>query len=158
MFHKIYVCLYDGRKRNSNNLRSLNGGKIFYLLERVFSYRATTVRVQRNSSSKMRVWKQWNEEQRTTRKTGGGRQREKSARYDRHLRCMAVNDRTASSRQLAARWWQLRVGDRLMLASSICRPVCCIVKCVQGCLNTGSPSLQTIHGWVCNWLMSTEPG
>ncbi|GFW58185.1 transposable element Tc1 transposase [Trichonephila clavipes] len=41
----------------------------------------------------MPVWKQCADEHRTTRKTD-----------DQHLLGMAVNDRTASSRQFAARW------------------------------------------------------
>ncbi|PRD30897.1 UNVERIFIED_CONTAM: hypothetical protein NCL1_25013 [Trichonephila clavipes] len=52
----------------------------------------------------MRVWKQRTDKHRTTRKTGSGQWKVTSARYDRHLLRMAVNDRTASSRQLAARW------------------------------------------------------
>ncbi|GFS93470.1 transposable element Tcb2 transposase [Trichonephila clavipes] len=52
----------------------------------------------------MRVWKQWIHEHRTTRKTSSGPRKVMSARDDRHLLLMEVNDRTASSRQLAARW------------------------------------------------------
>ncbi|GFV24814.1 transposable element Tcb2 transposase [Trichonephila clavipes] len=51
----------------------------------------------------MRVWKQWTDEHRTTRKTGSGRWRVTSALDDRHLLWMTVNDLTASLRQLAAR-------------------------------------------------------
>ncbi|GFT31539.1 uncharacterized protein TNCV_609321 [Trichonephila clavipes] len=47
------------------------------------------------------LWKQWIDEHRTTRKTGSGRRKVTSGRDDQHLLCMAVNDRTASSRQLA---------------------------------------------------------
>ncbi|GFW35680.1 transposable element Tcb2 transposase [Trichonephila clavipes] len=75
----------------------------------------------------MRVWKQWTDEHR---KTGSGRRKVTSARNDRHLLRTAVNDRTASSSQLAA----------------------------SGCTATGSPSRQTINGCFCNGLMSTEPG
>ncbi|PRD33858.1 UNVERIFIED_CONTAM: Transposable element Tcb2 transposase [Trichonephila clavipes] len=67
----------------------------------------------------MRVWKQWTNEQETTRKTGTGRRKVTSARDDRHLLRMAVNDRTASSRQLAARW--STATGVLMSASSIRR-------------------------------------
>ncbi|GFW55731.1 uncharacterized protein TNCV_121151 [Trichonephila clavipes] len=38
-----------------------------------FSYRTIGARVQQNSSTVMRVWKQWTDEQRTTRKTGSER-------------------------------------------------------------------------------------
>ncbi|GFX41022.1 uncharacterized protein TNCV_2217201 [Trichonephila clavipes] len=48
----------------------------------------------------MRVWKQWTDEHRTTRKTARGRRKLTSACDDRHLLCIAVNDRTASAKQL----------------------------------------------------------
>ncbi|GFX79006.1 retrotransposable element Tf2 protein type 1 [Trichonephila clavipes] len=74
-------------------------------------------RVQRNSSTVMRVWKQWTDEHRTNRKTGSGQRKVTSACNDRHLLHMAVNDRTTSSRQLAARW--STATGILMSASSI---------------------------------------
>ncbi|GFU93902.1 transposable element Tcb2 transposase [Trichonephila clavipes] len=52
----------------------------------------------------MLFWKQWTDEDRTTRKTGSGRWKVMSARDDRHLLRMAMKDHTASSRQLATRW------------------------------------------------------
>ncbi|GFU51198.1 transposable element Tcb2 transposase [Trichonephila clavipes] len=52
----------------------------------------------------MQVWKQWTDEHRTTRKPGSGRRKVTSACDDRRLLRMTVNDCTASSRQLAARW------------------------------------------------------
>ncbi|GFT79189.1 transposable element Tc1 transposase [Trichonephila clavipes] len=67
----------------------------------------------------IRVWKQWTEEYRTTRKTGSGQRKVTSARGDRHLLRMAVNDRTASSRQLAECW--STVTGVLMSALSIHR-------------------------------------
>ncbi|GFV73177.1 transposable element Tcb2 transposase [Trichonephila clavipes] len=51
----------------------------------------------------MRVWEQWTDEHRITRKTGNGRRKVTSERDDRHLLYMAVNDSTDSPRQLAAR-------------------------------------------------------
>ncbi|GFY29631.1 transposable element Tcb2 transposase [Trichonephila clavipes] len=78
----------------------------------------------------MRVWKQWTYEHQTTRKTGRGRLKVTLARDDRHLHRMTVNDGTASSRQLAARWSTA----------------------------TESLSQHTIDGCVYNRLMSTEPG
>ncbi|GFX13726.1 hypothetical protein TNCV_599361 [Trichonephila clavipes] len=60
-------------------------------------------RVQRNSSTMMRVWKQRTDEHRTTRKTGSRRRKVTLARDDRYLLCMMVNERTASSWQLTAR-------------------------------------------------------
>ncbi|GFU68219.1 uncharacterized protein TNCV_39291 [Trichonephila clavipes] len=73
-------------------------GKIIGLQEGGFSYRAIGARVQRNSSTVMRVWKLWTDEHRTTRKTGSKRWKVVSACDDRHLLHMTVNDRTASSR------------------------------------------------------------
>ncbi|GFX27210.1 transposable element Tcb2 transposase [Trichonephila clavipes] len=67
----------------------------------------------------MRVWKQWTDEHRTTRKTGNGRRKVTSVCNDRHLLGIAVNDRTAFSRQLAARW--STTTGVLMSASSIRR-------------------------------------
>ncbi|GFY27342.1 transposable element Tc1 transposase [Trichonephila clavipes] len=91
-------------KEKFQQLTKLERGKIIGLQEGGFSYRAIRARVQRNSSTVMRVWEQWTDEHRITRKTGNGRRKVTSARDDRHLLCMAVNDSTASSRQLVARW------------------------------------------------------
>ncbi|GFW66789.1 transposable element Tcb2 transposase [Trichonephila clavipes] len=68
------------------------------------SYRAVAARVQRNSSTIMRVSKQWTDEGRTARKSVRGPRNETSAREDRRLVRMAQTDRTAFSRQLAAQW------------------------------------------------------
>ncbi|GFV04498.1 transposable element Tcb2 transposase [Trichonephila clavipes] len=65
---------------------------------------AIGVRVPRNSSTVMRVWKQWTNEHQTARKTDSGRRKETSACDDRRLLRMAMNDRTASCRKLTARW------------------------------------------------------
>ncbi|GFU05103.1 uncharacterized protein TNCV_574541 [Trichonephila clavipes] len=89
---------------------------IISLREGGFSYRAIGVRVQRNNFTVMRVWKQWTDEHRPTRKIGSGRWKVTSARNDRHLLRMVVNDRTVSSRQLAAHWFT--ATGVLMLASS----------------------------------------
>ncbi|GFV31561.1 transposable element Tcb2 transposase [Trichonephila clavipes] len=63
--------------------------------------------------------KQWTNEHRTTRKIDSGRRKVTSRRDDRHLLRMAANDRTASSRQLAASW--SNASGVLMSASSIHR-------------------------------------
>ncbi|GFT70283.1 uncharacterized protein TNCV_3457221 [Trichonephila clavipes] len=78
-----------------------------------------------------------------------------SAREDRHLLRMVVNDRTASSRQLASSL-STATGVKCRLRQFV--DVCLTVDCVQGCFNAGSPSRQTIDGCVCNELMSTKPG
>ena len=84
-----------------------------------FSCRAIAVLVQWISSTVMRVWKH-----RATRKTGYGWRKVISARDDRHLLHMAMNDRTASSRKLAAR--KSTATSVLIWASSIrwCPPTC----------------------------------
>ncbi|GFW34402.1 transposable element Tc1 transposase [Trichonephila clavipes] len=79
-------------------------GRIFGLREARLSYRAVAARVQRNSSTIMRVSKQWTDEGRTDRKSRRGLRNVTSARDDRRLMRMAQTDRTASSRQLAAQW------------------------------------------------------
>ncbi|GFW58811.1 HTH_Tnp_Tc3_2 domain-containing protein [Trichonephila clavipes] len=68
---------------------------------------------------------------------------------------MVVNDRTASSRQLTARW--TTATGVLMSASSIHRRL--LQRGLRArCLYTGSLSQQTNDGCVCNGLLSTEPG
>ena len=52
----------------------------------------------------MWVWKHWSDEHRATLKTGNGGRKVIWARDNSNLFRMAVNDRTTSSRQLAARW------------------------------------------------------
>ena len=94
-------------------------GRIIGLREGGFFYRAMTARVQRNSSTVIRVQKQCTDEHQTTQKPGSGRRKVMSTRDNRHLLRMAVNDRTASSRKLAARW--STVTGVLMSASSIRR-------------------------------------
>ncbi|GFV23086.1 transposable element Tcb2 transposase [Trichonephila clavipes] len=79
-------------------------GKIVGLREAGLSYRAVAARVQRNSSTIMRVSKQWTDEGRRARKSGSGPRNVTSAPDDRRLVRMAQTDRTASSRQLAAQW------------------------------------------------------
>ncbi|GFU08986.1 transposable element Tcb2 transposase [Trichonephila clavipes] len=138
-------------RRNSNNLRSLNGGG--------FSYRAIGARVQRNSSTVMRVWKQWTHEHRTSHKTGSGRRKVTSARDDRHLLRIVVNDRTASSRQLAAR--RSTATGVLMTALSIRRRLlhrglCAKVPLYRMSLteNHRRLSLQWAHehrAWQADW-------
>ncbi|GFS76940.1 uncharacterized protein TNCV_3756171 [Trichonephila clavipes] len=80
-------------KEKFQRLTKLEQGKIIGLQEGGFSYRAIGARVQRNSSTVMRVWEQWTDEHQITRKTGNGRRKVTSARDDRHLLCMAVNER-----------------------------------------------------------------
>ena len=87
-----------------HQLTEFERGRIIGLREGGFSYRAIAARVQRNSSTVMREWKQWTDENRTTRKSGSGRRNVTSACDDRHLVRMVRMDRTASSRELAAHW------------------------------------------------------
>ncbi|GFU20091.1 uncharacterized protein LOC103521360 [Trichonephila clavipes] len=90
-------------RRNKEKLKQLTkfeGWRIIGLREGGLSYRTIGAPMQLNSSVEMRVWKQWADEHRTTRKICSVT----SARDDRHLLLMVMNDHTAFSRQLAARW------------------------------------------------------
>ncbi|GFW42786.1 transposable element Tcb2 transposase [Trichonephila clavipes] len=62
---------------------------------------------------------------------------------------MSINDRKASSRQLAAHWYK----DTCVLCQFV--DVSCTVDCVHVCIYAGSPAQPTC---VCNELMSTELG
>ncbi|GFU01082.1 transposable element Tcb1 transposase [Trichonephila clavipes] len=93
-------------------------GRIVGLHEAELSYRAVAARVQRNSSTIMRVSKQWTDEGRTARESGSGPRNVTSARDDRRLVRMALTDRTASSRQLAA---QLSTATGVSLCASSIR-------------------------------------
>ncbi|GFV52079.1 transposable element Tc1 transposase [Trichonephila clavipes] len=73
-------------------------GRIVGLREAGLSYRAVAARVQRNSSTNMRVSKQWTDEVRTARKSRSGPRNVTSAREDRCLVRMAQTDHTPSSR------------------------------------------------------------
>ncbi|GFU36393.1 transposable element Tcb2 transposase [Trichonephila clavipes] len=66
-------------RRNQETFQQLKG-RIIGLREGGFSYRAIGARVQRNSSAVMRIWKQWTDEHRTTRKTGSGRRKDHDSR------------------------------------------------------------------------------
>ncbi|GFV10287.1 transposable element Tc1 transposase [Trichonephila clavipes] len=61
-------------------------GRIVGLREAGLSYRAVATRVQRNSSTIMRVSKQWSDEGRTARKSGSGPRNVTSASDNRRLR------------------------------------------------------------------------
>nr|XP_042913511.1 uncharacterized protein LOC122273521 [Parasteatoda tepidariorum] len=105
------------RKRASfQQLTEFERGRIIGLQEAGLSYRTDAARVQRNSSTVMRAWKQWTNKCQTTR---SGPRNVTSAREDRHLVRMALTDRTAPSRQLAAQW-SIATGVSLC-ASSIHR-------------------------------------
>ncbi|GFX90755.1 transposable element Tcb2 transposase [Trichonephila clavipes] len=93
-------------------------GRIVGLREAGLSYRAVAARVQRNSSTIMRVSKQWTDEGRTARKSGSGPRNVTSTREDRRLVRMAQTDRTAFSRQLAAQW---STATRVSLCASSIR-------------------------------------
>ncbi|GFS76919.1 uncharacterized protein TNCV_3756011 [Trichonephila clavipes] len=83
-------------KEKFQQLTEFEWGRIIGLREGGFSYHAKGARVQRNSSTVIRVWKQWTDEHQTTQKTGSGRRKVTSECDDRHLLRLAVNDRTVS--------------------------------------------------------------
>ena len=90
------------KKDKFRKLTEFERGRIIGLRERQFSYRTTAALVQQISSTAMRVWKKQTHEHRIIQKTGSGRREVTSVGDDRHLFRMVVNNRTASSRQLAA--------------------------------------------------------
>ncbi|GFX84585.1 uncharacterized protein TNCV_723931 [Trichonephila clavipes] len=60
-------------KEKFQDLMEFERERIIGIREGGFSYHAIGARVQRNSSTVMRVWKQLTDEHRTTQKTGSGR-------------------------------------------------------------------------------------
>ena len=104
-------------KDNFQQLTEFGRGRIIGLREGGFSYRIKVDRVQQNIFTVMRVWEQWTDEHRITRKTGSEQQKVTPTCYDRHLFRMAVNDSTAFSRQLAALCYT--ATDVLTSASSV---------------------------------------
>nr|XP_042908021.1 uncharacterized protein LOC122271290 [Parasteatoda tepidariorum] len=104
------------RKRaNFQQLMDFERGRTIGLWEAGLSYGADATRVQRNSSTVVRVWKQWTNKCQTTWKSGSGPRNVTSARDYRHLVRMALTDRTAPTRQLAAQW---SVATRVPLCAS----------------------------------------
>ncbi|GFV69379.1 transposable element Tc1 transposase [Trichonephila clavipes] len=116
-------------------------GRIVGLREAGLSYRAVAARVQRNSSTIMRVSKQWTDEGRTARKSVSGPRNVTSAREDRRLVRMAETDRTAFLDNWQHSGQQLHVFHRVLHQFG---DVCCSVGCAQGFLYTGFLSRKTI--------------
>ncbi|GFX51988.1 uncharacterized protein TNCV_3064051 [Trichonephila clavipes] len=71
-------------KEKFQQLTEFERVRIIGLREGGFSYHAIGARVQRNRTTVMRVWKQWTDEHRATRKTGSERWKVTSARDNRH--------------------------------------------------------------------------
>ncbi|GFS68162.1 uncharacterized protein TNCV_439141 [Trichonephila clavipes] len=103
-------------KEKFQQLLQFERRRIIGLREGGFSYREIGARVQRNNSTGMRVRKQWTDEHRTILKTGSERPKVTSARDDRRLLRMVVNDCTASNRHLAARWSNCKICWRLLFS------------------------------------------
>ena len=81
------------RKRaRFEQLTEFERGRIIDLREDGLLYRAVAALVQRYSSTVMRLWKQWTDECRTTRKPRSGPQNMTSTREDRHLVRMTRTD------------------------------------------------------------------
>ncbi|GFV77667.1 uncharacterized protein TNCV_616871 [Trichonephila clavipes] len=62
-------------KEEFQQLKEFERGRIISIREGGLSHRALGTRVQRNSTTVIRVWKQWADEHRTTRKTDSGRRK-----------------------------------------------------------------------------------
>ncbi|GFX00201.1 transposable element Tcb2 transposase [Trichonephila clavipes] len=112
-------------------------------------------RVQRNSSTVVRVWKQWTVELRTTRKSGCGRWKVTSVCDDRHLLQLVVNDRTPCSRQLGA---NLSTATGVLMSNSGIRRRL-LHRRLRAKVPLYSTHLLANHRPLrLQWLMSTEPG
>ena len=72
-----------------------------------------------NTTTVMHIWKKWTEENRAKRKPGCWAGNSTTARNDKHLICMAMTDRTTSSRVLAQHW--STATDNLLSSSTIRR-------------------------------------
>ncbi|GFW41520.1 uncharacterized protein TNCV_4034371 [Trichonephila clavipes] len=128
-------------RRNKENLEQLTEferGRIIGLREGGILHRAKGPRGWKNSSTVMRIWKQWTDEHQTTRKTGSGRWKAMSVRDDRHLLHMAVKDHITFSRQLTDLW--STTTSVLMSASSIRRSHIhvrryAVERYLQGCVS-----------------------
>ncbi|GFV58357.1 transposable element Tc1 transposase [Trichonephila clavipes] len=107
---------------NFGHISEFERGRTVGLREAGLSYRAVAAHLQHNSSTIMRVSKQWMDEGWTARKSGSGPRNVTSARDDRRLVRMAKTDRTASSRQLAAQW-STATGVSLCASSIRRRPL-----------------------------------
>ncbi|GFS50934.1 transposable element Tc1 transposase [Trichonephila clavipes] len=92
------VPLKTRRRVKFEQISVFERGRIVGLREAGLSYRAVAARVQRNSSTIMRVSKQWTDEGRTARKSVSGPRNVTSAREDRRLVRIVQTDRTAFSR------------------------------------------------------------
>ncbi|GFX13243.1 transposable element Tcb2 transposase [Trichonephila clavipes] len=98
-------------------------------------------RMQWSGSTVIRVWKQWTDEHLKSRKTGIGRWKVTSQRDDRRLLRMVVNDRTASSRQLAASWSTATDHDGCIHVERYVGKRC-LLECVIGVMVWNAISYQ----------------
>ncbi|GFU57799.1 uncharacterized protein TNCV_1281471 [Trichonephila clavipes] len=69
-----------GNKEKFRQLAEFERGRIIGLRDGGFSYHVIGARVQQKRSTVMRVWKQWTDEHRTTRKSCSGRRKVTPAR------------------------------------------------------------------------------
>ena len=90
------------KKEKFQEVTDFERGRFIGLQEGRFFYLSIVAHMKRNSSTVIIVWKQWTDKNLTTRKTSNRRRKVTLAHDERHLLHMAVNDRTASSRQLTA--------------------------------------------------------
>ncbi|GFX61885.1 hypothetical protein TNCV_4790961 [Trichonephila clavipes] len=124
-------------------------GRIVDLREAGLSYRAVAARVQRNSSTIMRVSKQWTDEGRTARKSVSGppkcdvSSRRQTPGANKLRRTTAFLDNWQHSGPTATHVFHCvlhQFGD-----------VCCSVGCAQGFLYAGFLSRKTIRRLRLHW-------
>ncbi|GFX58938.1 transposable element Tc1 transposase [Trichonephila clavipes] len=143
------LCRRKGAK--FEQISEFERGKIVGLREAGLSYRAVAVRVQRNSTTIMRVSKQWTDEGRKARKSGSGPRNVTSAPDNRRLVRMA---------QLLQDSWQ-HSDQQLQVFHCVLhqfRDIFCSVGCAQGFLYTGFLSRKTIATCGYNEPMCIEAG
>ena len=92
------------KKAQYQQVSALKWGRMVGLWEGGLSYHDTAARTGHAATTVMRVWNQWREEGHMQRWAGTGPRNVTTARDDRHLVCMAVTDRIASSIMLSQRW------------------------------------------------------
>ena len=109
LLHAVNVSLMvnmprQKRRRSYQQITEFARGRIMGMGEGGISYQEIAARMQCNSTTVMRIWKNWTEENQAREKPGSGALNSTTAREDRQLIHMAVTDRTELSRVLAQRW------------------------------------------------------
>ena len=87
-------------RATNTQLTAFERGRIVGLSEAGMSSRDVAARVGRNSSTVIRCWNQWQREHSQTRRRGSGSNRITTDRQDRHIRRMALANRSSTSSEI----------------------------------------------------------